>query len=189
MTFFEKTLLAASVVSVMAYSSVATAEEGQYPNVYVGGQYGYLSVDNDDFDDNDDAYGAYIGTRFNEYVGIEGGYIDFGSQSNDLASVDVNGYTASIVGYLPVADSFNLYGKVGALFWDTEVETVIGNYGSDGEDALWAVGGQLALTERVDVRLEYTRFKVKLNNNDVDDAYSDSDYDLNYLSVGAQYNF
>ena len=84
----------AAVASISAMASFgAHAQSNQIEakdsGFYVGGNYGYLRVEGeDDFDDDKDVWQGLVGYKFNEWIAIEGGYIDFGDYGNDLAGAE-----------------------------------------------------------------------------------------------------
>ena len=181
------TFVVMSCLAGLCATGFAQAEDSH--NIYAGANYGYLSVDNDDFDDDDDAYTAYLGGNFTDFLGAEVSYVDFGNRGNDLANVDINGYTAALVGYLPIAESVKLYGKAGMLFWDSELDTALGNFDSDGEEVMFAVGTEFEINEALDLRVEYTRFKVEVESDEAGGVFTDEDFNLNYVSLGLQLSF
>ena len=82
----------AAVASISAMASFgAHAQSNQIEakdsGFYVGGNYGYLRVEGeDDFDDDKDVWQGLVGYKFNEWIAIEGGYIDFGDYGNSQSS-------------------------------------------------------------------------------------------------------
>ena len=93
----------------------------------------------------------------------------------------------------PINDKFNVYGKAGMLFWDTEY-TVTGsgtltydgtNYtgtgtakfrGEDGSDPYYGVGASYAMTEDMDILVDYMKSEVDTK-------------DIDGLSVVASFDF
>lgn len=72
-------------------------------------------------DNKDNAYNIYGGTYFNNNVGVELGYTDFGKATRAGGTTDASGINLSLVGRLPVANSFNLLGKIGTTYGHTTV--------------------------------------------------------------------
>ncbi|MEF1211634.1 outer membrane beta-barrel protein, partial [Vibrio alginolyticus] len=78
-----------SLFSLATFSTLSHAADSNDHGVYVGANYGYLKVDGqDDFDDDSDVIQGLVGYRFNPYLALEGGYIDFGSYGNNLANAE-----------------------------------------------------------------------------------------------------
>lgn len=82
-------------------------------------------------DDNDTSYKLQGGYRFNRYLSIEGGYVDFGRYNYKAASsapviatrdghVGTDAWNAGVVGTLPIGDRFALSAKLGAFRYDLE---------------------------------------------------------------------
>lgn len=93
-----------AIASIAALTSFGTyAQSSDYPmddsGFYVGGNYGYLKAEGeDDFDDDKDVWQGLLGYKFNEWVALEGSYIDFGDYGSDLAGAETDGYTAAVKG-------------------------------------------------------------------------------------------
>ena len=69
------------VTALLIPAPLVSASNDDDSGLYVGGNYGYLKVkDDDDFDDDNDAYQLIIGGDFNAFIGVEGSYIDFRCQ-------------------------------------------------------------------------------------------------------------
>lgn len=74
------------------------------------------------FDNDDTGYKAFVGFNFLPFLGVEGGYVDFGSPSDDAnflgvrvnGDVDATGWEAFVVGTLPIGP-VDLFIKGGAI--------------------------------------------------------------------------
>ena len=109
----------ASICAMASFGAHAQSAqvEAKTSDFYVGGNYGYLRVEGeDDFDDDKDVWQGIAGYKFNEWIAIEGSYIDFGDYGNDLAGAETDGYTAAVKGILPLTERFSLFAKVGQLW-------------------------------------------------------------------------
>ena len=99
-----------SMASISTHAQTNTID-AQDSGFYIGGNYGYLKVEGeDDFDDDKDVWQGVAGYKFNEWIAIEGSYIDFGDYGNEIAGAETDGYTAAIKGMLPLTERFSLYG-------------------------------------------------------------------------------
>ena len=142
----------AAVASISAMASFgAHAQSNQIEakdsGFYVGGNYGYLRVEGeDDFDDDKDVWQGLVGYKFNEWIAIEGGYIDFGDYGNDLAGAETDGYTAAIKGILPLTERFSLYAKAGQLWSETEYNFAGVSRDNDDESLFVGAGLSYAIT-------------------------------------------
>lgn len=197
-----KRLLVAAVTSLMAttvfaQSHVYSADEGPY----VGAGIGHAKLKNDTLDDldrlgastddSDTAYKLYAGYQFNPNFAIEAGYVDFGeftaSASNGVdsakASLKVDGFTAALVGKLPIDGGFGIYGKLGMIAWDADAK-IDGTLGSgsgstDGTDPFYGVGAEF-VADQIVVRAEYERFDL---------SESGEDFKTDLLSASVGYRF
>ena len=178
-------VLAAS--AMMLFSPESKADSG----FFLGGSVGQSGVEIQDgtvvpplvFDEDDFAWKAFGGYNFDVTVvnlAIEGGYVNFGGPSADVAGsqveVDVDGF--DIFGVLGFdLGPVGIFAKAGMIAWDAEI-TVDGiDAGSDdGSDPAYGVGAKFGLGS-IDIRAEYELF-------DVEDAE-----DVTLLSVGIVWTF
>ncbi|MEC8375972.1 MAG: porin family protein [Pseudomonadota bacterium] len=188
-------LSAIASISVMA-SFGAHAQSAQVEaktsGFYVGGNYGYLRVEGeDDFDDDKDVWQGIAGYKFNEWIAIEGSYIDFGDYGNDLAGAETDGYTAAVKGILPLTERFSLYAKLGQLWSETEYN--LGGFSQENDDESLFVGAGLsyAITSNFLVNAEYTVYDTELDADEAFDDIDDTDFetDLKQASIGVEYRF
>jgi len=191
----RKTLTA--LTSIAALTSFASyAQSNDYPmdesGFYVGGNYGYLRVEGeDDFDDDKEVWQGLLGYKFNEWIAIEGSFIDFGDYGNDIAGGDTDGYTAALKGILPLSERFSVYAKLGQLWSETSynVGAVSGDY--DDESLFVGAGLSYALTQNFIINAEYTVYDTELNANEALDDIDDTNFetDLKQASLGLEYRF
>ncbi|WP_375279160.1 porin family protein [Alteromonas australica] len=186
-----------AIASIAALTSFGTyAQSSDYPmddsGFYVGGNYGYLKAEGeDDFDDDKDVRQGLLGYKFNEWVALEGSYIDFGDYGSDLAGAETDGYTAAVKGILPISDRFSLYAKVGQLWSETEYNfgTATGDY--DDESLFVGAGISYEITRNFLVNAEYTVYDTTLDADEAVDDIDDTDFetDLKQASLGIEYRF
>ena len=175
-------------------SSIAIADDTKTTDhgLYLGANYGYLRVESDDdFDDDSDATQGLVGYRFNNYLGIEGGYIDFGEYGSQLAKASTDGYTFAVKGMLPLTDHFGLYLKLGQLWWETDYN-VLGFDGKDDDEGLfYGAGASFNITDNFVLNAEYIVYDIDLSADDVSGNINDANFetDLEHVSVGLEYRF
>lgn len=158
----------------LSISSLAAAE------AYVGGALGSTDVDQSGFDTSD-TFKVYGGYRAGN-IGIEGAYLNFDrfdvQGSGGAEYVDGNGLEVSAIGFLPLSQNVELFGKLGLLSWSLDANAFGSTFGSDdGTSFAYGAGIQFKPAEQVSLRLEYQGF------NDVSDA------DLSSFFVGAAVHF
>lgn len=126
-----------------------------------GGSYFDLNAGKSDFsvgnglgnfgsDDGDTAYSAHIGSYFNDNLGMEIGYTDFGSIDRAGGSTKARGINLSLVGKFPLSPEFNLLGKIGTTYSDTDTSSAPASgvvAGSDhGFGLSYGIGAEYAFT-------------------------------------------
>jgi Outer membrane protein beta-barrel domain len=80
---------------------------------------------------------------------------DWVDSGGDLTHNALNLIIAGL-GYLPINETFELYGKIGLDFWSTTVDVTDTNYeGDDGMTIVLGGGANLNLSESFGLRLEY----------------------------------
>ena len=155
---------------------------------YLGAGAGITTVDLcDDFsgpgvscDDKDTGMKIFGGFKFNPNFGVEASWVDLGevsvSDPGGSASVEVDGFGVAAVGMIPINPQFGIFGKLGAYMWDASGGGLASGSSDDGTDIMVGAGVNWNFTSRFGVRAEWERFDI------------DGD-DVDFLSVGAQYNF
>ena len=181
----------------VAGATVGTAQADEHTRVdhqglYVGAGYGWLKTKGDDeFEEDNDAAKFFVGAQLNQVLSVEGSYINFGEFGGDVASADVDGFTLALKAGLPIGDLFTLYAFGGQLWWDADLEVLGVDGDTDGDELFYGAGGSLALSNDVDLRLEYTRFNVEFEEDEIGAAANidDTDTDLDFVSASLQYTF
>lgn len=179
----RKTLLLAAVIAAPTASAQVKAP-ADHRGLYLIGTLG-LSQGNDDaasqarataavgaltdFKPDSKRYGAGLGVgyRFNEFWGVEGGYIDIGRTETAASGATgtfssrakMRGADMAIVGYLPATEDLSVYAKFGGIWARTSYEDSAG--ASDSSNTLrsfWGLGLQTHFNRNLFGRLEYLRF-------------------------------
>lgn len=198
-------ILATISLNTFAEDKVSLAKDSGF---FVGGSLGIASLDFDeqksidksaangvimssiDIDDENAGVKVFGGYNFNQYFGIEGGYVylgEYDSTFNITAPVaeasavnsDVYGFMFAGVASFPITNNAKLFGKVGLLRWESDssinsnLYTVIDD---DGTDVMFGFGANYKVTDNALMRIEWERY-----------ALDKSDIDL--FSIGMQYNF
>ena len=173
---------AASVLLVALAAAPAFADKG----FSAGAAVGYSSVSIEDsgvsVDFNDIGYKVFGAYMFNDNWGIEGGWMDMGSMSENVQGteieLEVDGFDVFAVGAMPVSETFDLFAKAGIVSWDATVSaTGFGESSDSGEDLALGFGGRFNTSGGFGFRGEFEWFDVE----DVDSAW--------LFSVGFEYAF
>ncbi len=144
-------LFSALLLSFLSLLSQASfAETEFYGGVGIG--YSTFQVDSIDFEGAAVAVRQFIGVNYGDYVGLELGYIDFGTVNDQVLleqgtgsindSIESWGYELALIGRYPLNQELDAFGKVGMLRWDSEstLETFPLATKQDGDDLIWGVG-------------------------------------------------
>jgi OOP family OmpA-OmpF porin len=84
--------------------------------------------------DKDDAYSIYGGSMLNNNFGLELGYLNMGDIGRGGGTTKAEGINLSLVGKLPLSQSFGLFGKVGTTYGRTNVSSLPGSGVTAGKE-------------------------------------------------------
>ena len=148
-------IFALVIASAFAISPAMAAGNGPY----FGAGIGDFGVEVDDFDASDTGFKVFGGYRFMDYFAAELEYIDGGTAEDGVAEIDVSGWNVSGLGRLPLGEKFNVFAKLGMIFWDADLGG-IARGSESGEDFSWGIGAGYSLTEQFGVQVEYQGFEI-----------------------------
>lgn len=171
------------------------------PKLYVGASAGSAKQGdtcNDPFfsgecDNQDFAWKAFGGARFNPMLGVEIGYYDLGDSdmngttggSTAKLSNSTTGSVVSGVGYVPLSPQLEAFGKAGAMAWESNTRKISGSKttqaDNSGTSILLGGGAQFQLNSNLHLRGEWEH----ILNIGSDSAY-ETDADL--YSLGLSYS-
>ena len=164
--------------AVLVYSGSAQAADSGF---YIGGSIGQttLEVPSDvtdvpDFDEDDTGYKLFAGYNWNLALfnlGIEGGYIDFGSPTSRLGtdtSLKIDADALNLVGMGGLNfGPFDIYAKAGWVSWDASLSIDgidpgfgLGSLTEDGTDLMYGLGARVALGS-LHIRGEWEEFDIE----------------------------
>ncbi len=185
-----KRCLTAIVLGLAATSAMAADDKTGW-NAGIGAVFGDYAFDDNNLDDSSTGFKLFTGYRFNQLLGVEGSYHNFGDFEEDLdppnpggeAKAELDGFSVAALLFAPIAsESVEVYGKGGYYFFDQEVvvadgvgnETVAGSNSPSG--LMLGAGSRFGISEQFAVRAEA-------------DWYDIDDGDLWALNVGFEYLF
>lgn len=186
----KKLAVASALIAAFGMTSVKANTQSDYESddyqIYTGIGYGQYSFQWDDrendtsFDEDAAMLKAYLGTTITPYWSVELGYENFDEASDIDSSAELDGVSLATRLSLPLNEHFSVYAKGGWLEWNADIHTdtpVVGRVSSefDGGDWLYGAGLGLKLSEHVNMRVEYTRYKLE--------EKIDPDMDVASLSV------
>jgi hypothetical protein len=143
-----------AALALLAFPAGAVDATG----VYVGAGIGSSDLAVDGFSGNDFAYKVFAGFDFNPYIGVEGGYLNGGSPSDRGFDIEVDGWDLAVLGKWPVSDRFEVFAKLGYVWWDAETE---GFGGDSGEDLMYGLGVGFDLNDQFGLRGEWERMDIE----------------------------
>jgi len=156
---FRKLILATLLVAV---AGVANAAEPKARGAYVGVSTGLATFDDDGLvatfggfiDDEDTSVQIYGGYKFFKYFAVEGRYIELGSYSDGIDSLDITAISVHAVGIVPFGQSgWEIFGQLGLAQVTQDFAGFAeedDNAGSAGLGVRWHIGQHFALAAQVD---------------------------------------
>ena len=167
-------------VAALAGAAGAQAQSSQTSSNYSfyapGSRYFGLNVGQSDFslpsgtgafpsDNKDTSYNIYGGSYFNNNFGLELGYTDFGKANRAGGQTEAQGINLSLVGRLPLSNSFNLLGKLGTTYAHTRVSSSPLSGIPSGTENGWGVsyglGAEWAFTPALSAVLAWDEHDMK----------------------------
>ncbi|RLJ16827.1 hypothetical protein DJ031_15245 [bacterium endosymbiont of Escarpia laminata] len=151
-------------------------------------------------DDTDIGWKLFGGYQWNPNLAVEAALVDLGQVTSrisgnfgdldafvaDVARVhpySARGISASIVGELPVAQRFRLFGKVGLFFWDADIDArfevggqPISFDSKQGVDPVFGAGVKFHINKKTALRVEWERYEIDRDS-------------VQLLSAGVEYRF
>lgn len=181
---------------------LAASASAQAADWYVGGSLGQsrfnesLGTAGDGFtitkfDRTDTGFKLLAGASFSPNLAVEGGYVDLGKASltvvengegggTGTGNLKGHGYFVDLVGKLPVAQNWALFGKLGLFHGKAKVSGAGGSDSDSGTSYKLGVGAEYQLAKNVAVRGEWERYRFKVFGGSGN---------ANLLSVGLTFGF
>ncbi len=157
--------------AVLAAGLAPAASHAEY-GFYLGGDIGEVSVeeffDEFEFDSSTEAWRLYGGYRISDYLGVEAGYVNFGTLDERVdigasfvpISADAEGYTIGATIGWPVTERLSLTGRGGFLFWDSENLVDDVRFDESDENFFYGAGLKLDLTRNISLTGDWTRYEL-----------------------------
>jgi OOP family OmpA-OmpF porin len=164
------------------------------------GQASYRCTMEED-DCKNDGWKVFGGYKFTDNMAIEAGYYNLGEEEADYdtdygkmhASAKASGIGVTGVYSQPLADNFEVFGKLGAMFWNAEGELsqysgdtkLTASDEEDGTSVLFGLGASYQFNDNWGVRGEWERYTAEYE--DVDKG-TDTEEDIDILSAGVTFS-
>jgi hypothetical protein len=150
MRFTTATAVIAATVIAATLPMVAAAD------VTLGANLGSARMNAGDFEGDDTGWKVHAGLSFNEIVGAEVGYIDFGKYG--VENRGANAITPALTLGVPIG-MLNLYAKGGWAFADIEGLSVEEEAESSNQDPFYGAGLRVGMNRGLGLRVEYERYQ------------------------------
>ncbi len=159
-------------------------------------------------EDSDTTWSIVGGYKFNPYIAVEAGYADLGTAEyratadvffpgegtillNGGIDIGATGFTVAAVVSAPLGESFDLHGRVGMLFSDTEIKiSITDGFDSVSEsesfsdnDLFYGVGVSWYVGANWSLNLDYLLYK------DVGTEDETGETDIDSFTLGVTYRF
>ncbi len=146
---------------------------------YFGGAIGTANIDETisgfRFDSESTSYKFYGGRQFNDYFGLEAGYLDLGNFNEQVLvggsvvpiSADADGFTFAAVGSVPAGKKFRLHATIGSFFWDGANEIAGVNSNVSDANIFFGAGLSYSLTKNMSLRGDAVRYELDNVNSSV----------------------
>lgn len=170
--------VAASTLALAAPAALAESQSGFFAVASIGDtNIHYRPQVNDVIADNSRTFELGFGYSLNPNFSIQGSYHDYGDPIGFAGcppevlcivafspeEVKVDGWSASLVGTLPLSDKFAVFGKLGVMAWNTDARSASLN--DSGEDLMYAAGVNWNLSERWGIQLSYEELNLDIRSS------------------------
>ncbi len=130
-------------------------------------------------------FGGIAGYQYNRNLAVEGQFTGVGKASDARGnSVKADALSLSMVGILPLANNFELLGKIGVASVKTTSSGVGAVAGASRNGITYGVGAQYNVNRNLGLRLLWDRYAVSVNN-----AGLKTNSNANVVTAAAVYNF
>lgn len=137
-----------------------------------------------EFFDSDTGWSLGLGYAFSPYISVQATYHEFASDYRvddcprnyiclveNVDEVDVTGISVSALFNWPISETFDVFGQVGVIGWDTDFQHY--NLDESDEDFMYGAGAGVNFSDHWRMVLKYERF----------------DFDASTTSLGLAYKF
>lgn len=198
-------------IGIMGGQSKADLNQDEFDEVAIDAfsQFGNLLDGDSTLDDGDTTWSIFGGFRINEYIAFEAGYLDLGSPNyradvlfeplgippaiDAFMNIEFNatGFTTAFVGSLPLGEMFDVHGRLGIFFSETELEIRVGDdqggdtqrLSGDDTDIFYGAGAAMHLGSSWSLSLDYQLYK------DVGNEDNTGETDVDSVTLAAMYRF
>jgi OOP family OmpA-OmpF porin len=134
-------------------------------------------------DDNDTAFRAFAGGKFNNAFGLELGIVNYGKFSRGGGDTEGWGLDIPLILGFPIGTNSSIFAKAGINYSRMEVggnPALVATGKESGWGPRFGLGAQIGLTPQWAIRGDWDRYRVK---------FPGTKDDVDTLTIGAQYSF
>lgn len=170
-----------SSFTVMLYLTLAQPSAASEPGFYAGVNIGNYQVEEQEIESSQKGIGFFGGYSFNKYIEVDISLFDAGNHEN--LGFEATGAILALRGKYPISHNWQLFGEVGGLFLDQDINEANTTRNDKGE---------VSLSDGNDSG-SYFGFGAKYQFNDWDVigrfGTADTDADFNIFTLGVAYKF
>jgi OmpA-OmpF porin, OOP family len=173
----------ASTISNIAYAD----DQGLYAGANLGIGKPNINTPNGTDKSSSAVGGMVLGYKFNKYLGVEGEYTGIGEVTDKLkGSAKGDAASLSAIGFLPLNDAFNLYGKLGVAHTKTKVSSNLAPMNDATRNSVtYGLGGEYNFDKNIGMRIGWDHYNAAVDTS----VNNKSNVNANVVSVGVVYNF
>lgn len=154
MEIIRKVLLG-TLLTALATGPAVAAEQGPYLG------FALSESDDDILNETDSGFKLFGGYTLSPNLGVELAFVDLGEFSS--GNLEQDGLSVHLLGYLPVSQSFDLFGKVGFFNWEVRASGLT----DTGTDISYGFGGEVRVSNQLAIRAEWETYD-DVSGGDVD---------------------
>jgi OmpA-OmpF porin, OOP family len=125
-----------------------------------------------DCDSTDSAWKGFVGGNFNDILGFEVGYTDFGKVRASGGDTKAWAVPITLTAGVPLGNRFSIFAKGGGLYGRTDVRpdasTLLDRGDKNGWGWTYGVGANFHVTPTVDIRVDWDRYRMDFVGGDRD---------------------
>jgi len=140
----KKTVICLTMLGLLASAPAMAVKPGFYLGGSVGGATTDYEEGNVQFDDSDVAWKLFAGFHFLQFFAVEGGYRDLGSPSDNVFKLETTAWDVAGLAGIPLGPVY-LFGKLGAVWWDSDLTTAGNKSSDDGVSFEAGIGASIDL--------------------------------------------
>lgn len=169
---------------VLVIVAMLIASNAMAQGFYAGGGLGFTKIedseDGESFNDMPIGWKLFAGYDFNDNFGVEGGYINSGKGKDTIDSLEIeaelSAFVISGIGYLPMNEQLDLFGKAGYYNGESEVSALGITLDDDEDGFTLGAGLRYDFGNNLKIRGDFDWYE-----SDLDSLWS--------IGVGLQYYF